>query len=244
MRSLPRLFRAALLCAGLLLPASADAFRLVPIEMEFDPSGRRATQIFRIENENRAPAAIEIHVMNRSMGRDGEDILEDAGDDWVVFPEQIILEPGETQSIRVQWVGDANPSKELSYRLIAEQLPIDIGQAPAQGGQVRLLVRYVASLYVIPPGAKAKLSVESAQPAATPDGPRLELIVRNEGTARQVLRDPTLTVTAGGRTLTLGAEQLTGLTGENLLSGTTRRFLVPWPNSLPQGPLTASLAVP
>lgn len=224
-----------------LLTGPAQAFRLVPIEMEFEPSGRGATQIFRLENENREPVAVEVRVMARSQDADGQDVLAEAPDDWVVFPEQVILEPGQNQSVRVQWVGNAAPAKELAYRLIAEQLPVDIGKAPPQGGQVRLLVRYVASLYVMPQGVRPNVAVASA--ARTADG-KLEVVVQNAGTSRQILREPTLTLQAGGKTVSLKADQLEGLAGENVLAGTTRRFLLPWPAGLAAGPVTASLKVP
>ncbi len=228
-----------------LAPLPAAAFRLIPIEMELQPSGRGATQIFRIENDGKEPVAVEVKVMARAMGMEGEDVLTEDTDNFVVFPEQIILQPNENQSIRVQWVGTPTPDRELSFRLIAEQLPIDIGKPAPQGGQVRLLVKYVASLYIVPPTAAPKVSVVSAKPQDTPGGKALEVVLRNDGTARKVLRDATLAVQAGSTSLTLaGQEQLAGLVGENLLGGTTRRFLVPWPAGLTAGPVSATLSVP
>lgn len=230
------------LLAALLVPPPASAFRLVPIEMDFAPSGRDAKKTFSLTNENADPVAVEIVIKARSMDESGQDGLKDAVDDWVVFPEQIILQPGETQSVRVQWVGDAAPAAELPFRLIAEQLPIDIGRPPAQGGQVRLLVRYVASLYVVPPDAKPDVRILSAGPVE--GGAALEVVVRNHGTMRHILKDASLTVAAGDRTVTLPPEALTGFAGENVLAGATRRFRLPWPQGLPVGPVTASLSLP
>ena len=232
------------LLGGLLAAGNAAAFRLVPIEMELEPSGRGATQIFRVENDNRDAVAIEIKILARKMGMSGEDVLTETGDEFVVFPEQMILQPGENQSLRVQWVGDPKPERELPYRLIAEQLPIDIGKAPASGGQVRLLVRYVASLYIKPAGVKAAVSFVSAKQETTPQGPALAIVLRNDGNARQIMKEPTVTLTGGGKTVTLKAEQLAGLVGENLLGGTTRQFLIPVPAGLPAGALTGTIAFP
>lgn len=246
MSVLRRTIAPLLLLAAVLLPSSAaQAFRLVPIEMEFEPSGRNATQIFRVENEGNEPVAIEVRVEKRAMDRNGEDILTEAYDDWVVFPEQIILNPKETQSIRVQYVGNATIATEQPYRLIADQLPVDIGRGPAQGGQVRLLVRYVAALYVMPAGVGPDVQVDTAGPTGGPGGAgMLELVLTNRGTSRQVLLDPVVTLQAGAQSLKLTGEALTGLAGENLLAGTTRRFLVPWPGGVPQGPVSATLQLP
>lgn len=227
------------------LTAPASAFRLIPIEMNFEPSGRGATQIFRLENDAQTPVAVEISIVGRGQDENGEDVLSGGGDDWVIFPEQLILEPGQNQSVRVQWIGNAAPPKELPFRLVAEQLPIDVGQAPAQGAQVRLLVQYKASLYVVPPGVAPKLTVLSAGPTKLSDGGTvLDLRVQNSGTAHQILRDPTLTLAAGNTKVSIKADKLGGLAGENLLPGVTRRFLLPWPQELPVGPLTATIALP
>jgi len=228
--------------AGMVATADpAHAFRLVPIEMEFEPSGRGATQIFRVENEGAGPVAVEIRIEARGMKENGDDVRTPADDDWVIFPEQIILQPNETQSVRVQYVGDPSPGVEKAYRLTAEQLNIDVGRPQSQGGQVRLLVTYVASIYVMPADVRPSVEVVAAQ--AAPDG-QLELVLRNVGTSRQILREPTLRLAAAGQSVTLRPEQLEGFAGENILAGVTRRFLLPWPDALPKGAVRAELTLP
>lgn len=241
---------AALLLALAAAPTPARAsFRLVPIEMEMEPSGRGATQIFRVENDGQDPVAIEISTMARGMDDQGQDVLSDAEDSFSVFPEQIILQPGENQSVRVQWIGDAHPARELPFRLIAQQLDINLNKGPTEGGQVRLLVKYVASVYVVPTGAAAKLSVASTAAATlkTDQGqtiPALEIVVRNDGGAHKVMRDLEVKLSSGGKEITLGKEQLKGMIGENVLPGVSRHFLIPWPADLPNGPVSASLILP
>lgn len=244
--SMKLIIRGLLLAIGGLLLGSvpAAAFRLIPIEMEFEPTGRRATQIFRVENDTQLPIAIEVHITGRKMGLDGEDLPAEPSDEWIIFPEQIVLEPNQSQSVRVQWTGSANPDRELAFRLVAEQLDVDIGQAPSEGGKVKLLVQYKASLYVTPPGVKPQINVVSAGPRQLIDGVVMELQVRNDGTAHKILKDPSLTVSAGGKSVTIPTERLGGLAGENVLPGVTRAFLLPWPGDLPKGPLQAKLNLP
>jgi len=224
----------------------AGAFKLVPIEAELEPSGRGATHTFRLENDAQEPAAIEIRVLSRSMDASGREVLEDAEDLFTIFPLQAVVMPGKTQALRVQWIGDAKPERELAFRLVAEQLPIDIGQAPQQGGQMRLLVRYVASLYVVPPGAAPDIGTDGATVRQGERGPELEVVVKNAGTAHAILRDATLRVE--GRTpagaplvLDLATAQLGGLAGENVLAGASRRFVVPLPQPLAPGPVSVAL---
>jgi fimbrial chaperone protein len=109
--------------------------------------------------------------------------------------------------------------------LIAEQLPIDVGQAPQNGGRMRLLVKYVASVYVVPRNVKAVLSVADTQLVSEGDKRWLQIQLRNDGGTRKILKGAKLEV-AGQ---TLAGEQLKGLEGENMLAGAQRTFRLPAP---------------
>mgnify|MGYP001205360347 CR=1 FL=1 len=222
-----RRLAAALALAAGCGPAAALTF--TPIEMDFSPSGRGATQTFRLANNDAEPAAVEITVKSRAMARNGEDILGDAEDQFSIFPTQVVLQPGQVQSVRAQYIGDAAIEHEKAFRLIAEQLPIDVGQAPQTGGRMRLLVKYVASLYVLPRNAKPALDVTDASLVSGPDGQRwLEVTVHNGGGSRKIIRNATLQIGE----LSLSGAALNGLEGENLLARTTRVFRLQAPTQL------------
>lgn len=207
------------------LACAAHAISFTPIEVDFSPSGRAATQVFRLENTTAEATAVEVSVKSRKMERNGEDTLGDADDQFSIFPAQVVLQPGQVQTIRVQYTGPAAIDSERAFRLIAEQLPIDVGQAPQNGGRMRLLVKYVASAYVVPANVKAILSVQSVQAVSDSKGKWLDVTVLNEGTTRKVLREAKLVV---GST-TLEGAAVKGLAGENILAKTTRTFRIPAP---------------
>lgn len=217
----------------LLLVATASTWALsfTPIEMDFTPSGRGSTQIYRIENTNAETAAVEISIKNRKMQINGEDQLSDADDDFNIFPAQVVLQPGQTQTVRVQYTGAANLTSEKAYRLIAEQLPIDIGQGPQNGGRMRLLVKYVASVYIVPVGARPKLKLLETKLSTEEGKAWLELLIHNEGSSRKILKDTQVQI-AGQK---LNGLELKGLEGENLLAQTQRWFRI----SAPQGMTSA-----
>jgi fimbrial chaperone protein len=211
-----------------LVAATAQAMSFTPIEMDFTPSGRGATQVFRLENTTAEPVAVEVSIKARAMRPDGEDELTDADDQFTVFPAQVVLQPGQVQTIRAQYTGPAAIDRERAFRLIAEQLPIELGPAAGNGGRMRLLVKYVASVYVVPSGARPVIKAGEARVITEAGNRWLEVAVTNEGTTRKILKDARLEL--AGRTLS-GA-QLKGLDGENVLAGTTRRFRVPAPADL------------
>ncbi|MBD0866649.1 MAG: molecular chaperone, partial [Rhodobacteraceae bacterium] len=114
-----------------LLPGQALAFRFGPFIEYFAPYGPDSKKTYRAENESAAPMAVQISLKRRQMALDGSETLSDAEEDFVVFPPQFLLGPGQVRSIRVQWLGDPQPEVELAYRIIAEQLPVDL---QPQGG--------------------------------------------------------------------------------------------------------------
>ena len=208
------------------------AISFTPIEMDFAPTGRGSTQIFRLENTTPEPVAVEISMKSRLMKLNGEDDLQDAEEQFNVFPSQVVMQPGQVQSVRVQYIGVAVLDRERAFRLIAEQLPIDVGQAPSNGGRMRLLVKYVASVYVLPSNLKAILSVTKLEVV---DGKWLAITMQNQGRTRKILKNISLDIGS----VSLSSLDLKGLEGENILADTIREFRVP----LPAQPIDLKAAV-
>ena len=232
---------AAAVCLGV---PPALAFKLSPFVMDFDPAGSGANRTFRVQNDFNTPIAVEITMARREMAADGSDVLSDAEDEFIVFPPQMVVPPGQTQTVRVQWIGDPNPAKEMAYRIIAEQLPVRLEREQEPGIFIKLLVRYVGSVYIVPKGVTSDIGVESAKPVTGEGDARLlELTVRNRGTAHAILRELSITVTAAdsGASTTIGPALLEGVTGKNVLAGATRKFEIAWPESIPFGPIEATL---
>ncbi len=235
------------LCLALLLslaPLPAQAFRFVPFTAELDPSGPGANQTFKVENNSSERIAVEISVFRRGMNLDGSDELSEADDDFVVFPSQIVLEPEQSQNVRVQWIGDPKPETELAYRIVAEQLPIDLEPAEGSGGSVKILVRYKGAIYVRPAGARADVVVQGAAAESEAGERQLSVTLHNRGRAHTILRNLTLQLAGHGANgngseaaLELGPQDLAGMNGENILAAAQRRFLLPWPADLPFGPV-------
>jgi fimbrial chaperone protein len=205
-----------------LLHAPGFAFNFTPIDTTLRPAGSGATQTFSVENPSPTPVAVEITMHARDITIDGEDVLTPAGDLFLVYPSQLILQPGGRQSVRVQWSGPGELEQEQAFRLIAEELPINLEEDEQEGAGLDLLVRYVASVYVQPQGAEARLSIE---PEATAEG--IALLVQNQGTMRAILRAEDYAIYADGEPLSLDEEQREALAAVNVLAGNTRRLMIP-----------------
>ncbi|MBE9111160.1 molecular chaperone [Nodosilinea sp. LEGE 07298] len=228
-------------------PGWADAtYQLLPSTLTLEPSGSRSTGSFQVRSTGDEPVAVEIRVTERQMDLQGTETRPDAEDDFVVYPPQILLQPGQVQTVRVTWLGEPNPEHELPYRLIAEQLPIAIDEPEAVVTtavvRINALYNFVASLYISPRGSSPNIVIESASHQTINGQDALVLQFNNQGTAHKVMTGLHLTLTAaGGQTITLSPEQLQGVSGENMLAQHQRQFTLPWPDGLPVGPVSATI---
>lgn len=221
-------------------------FYLSPMISNLAPAGRDASQAFEVVNTSpEQPVAVELYVAKREIAIDGSETYkpEEAEDDFLIYPPQTYLKPGEAQTVRVTWLGDPQPAKELAYRLIAQQVPLDTDtrSTSVQGREINLttLVRYAGAIYITPEGATPDVVLESAvyQKGKTGED---ELLVtfHNQGTAHTLLKNLTLTIAAAGqpeKTISLTPEQLKGISDENILAQSKRQFVIPYPQSLPIG---------
>ena len=227
---------------ALIAPVTTYAFKLVPMSVKMTPSGRHAMETFIVDNNGANPIAVEMKMFVRSMTETGEDVLTESEDDFIVFPAQMIVMPGQSQSVRVQWMGTKEPDAELAFRLVAEQLPLNLEEEVIDGGRISVLFRYVASVYILPK-RRVQADVKIIR-AYIEEGDRdntLVIIAHNEGSKHTILREPTLTINTATKKVVLKSEQLPGLAGANILVGHTRMFRLPRPAGLSTGLIEADL---
>ena len=224
----------------------ALAFKLEPISRVFEPAGAGATQSYEVINDSDEQIAVELSMAERKISLEGQETTESADDDFLVYPSQIVLPPQGVQSVRVTWLGNPNPEKELAYRMIAEQLPINLNnpeesQAETTSGAIKVMFRYIGSVYIRPKNAESKVVLNGITHEKGTDGnDRLVITFENQGTRRAVLSELNLNLTSQGSQLTLKPEQLEGVNNGVILAGNQRRFSMPWPQQLPIGEVTVT----
>ena len=204
----------------------------------FTPTGKAgdlgSSLAFVLENDGTTKIAIQVTMVHRKPDLDGKEELPSAEADFAVFPSQVILQAREKKTVRVSWIGKTLPTSELAYRIVAEQMDIsglnsDGKKDPDKGAKIQVLLKFQGSVYVSPPRAEAKLAVEEPKPLA--EG-ATELIIRNEGTKHQILNHPIITFETLDRkgTFVLTEKDLAPLSGQNVLAGTRRKFVLTSPN--------------
>jgi fimbrial chaperone protein len=238
----PIVYAVAALAVQMLAASPASAYQLNPMSQVFSPSGSGATQSFEIVNDGKGRIAIEVSMTSLERDESYVEINRDAGDDFLVYPPQIIIPAGGRQMVRVTWLGDPSPRVERAYRLVATQLPIELLDPAAKApplavGQMRVLVTYKASVFIRPRLAAAKLALGAVDVAKGEGGANvLALTVENSGTGGAVIASCAVRLTSAGTTIALSDA---GVAKSRVPAGARRRYLLPWPAGLPVGPVTA-----
>lgn len=204
----------------LAIPSLSWGFRFSPMVIEFSPEGSRATQVLVIENPGDEKLPVQIEAFARSTNSKGEEVRKKT-EDFVIYPEQVVLLPKEKRNVRVSWSGEIEDGKEKAYRLVASQLPVDFREKNSDPKKnsvnLKFLLQYVASAYVVPEGAHPKVIVKEVKRLGNR---KVAVTFHNEGKAHKVLLFKSLKIVAGEKVI---ADLTTHKAVEsiNLLSGDT-----------------------
>jgi fimbrial chaperone protein len=68
-------------------------------------------------------------------------------------------------------------------------------------------------------------------------GDDLVMTFENKGTEHQVIQHVTYKVVAGGKEYVLPPESTKLIGSQNVLAGKSKRVAIPWPSSIPKGPV-------
>lgn len=232
----------------------AQSFSVSPMKMTLKPQQNLSQQWLTVKTTGNEPVAVELSILKRGVDIDGRvfHTKDDTDDDFLIYPNQLILMPGDVQTVNIQWLGDM-PGKEIIYSLVATQVPIEINQEDntADGAklQVKLLVKYEGIIYIQANGISPEVIVESATRGLdTHQNPYLELMLYNKGTARQKINKLKLNVTPlnkngdpMGKSIVYMPEMPKEVIKQSLYAKQSRRCLLPWPDGVPAGPVKVSV---
>jgi fimbrial chaperone protein len=227
-------FTASLLAAVLLCATSlvADAMTVQPVVVELQTSGRGMSQTVSVENTFTNALPVELRVEDLTFGPEGLTGTGQDSGDLLVFPPQALIQPGQTQTFRIQYVGDPAIPRSKHFYVTVAQLPI---QLPEGQSAIQILYNFRVLASVAPPNTQSAVRVVSAELAHDAAGVAMPAItvtndsvahgylsqgrlriVQRDGTGREVFRrvipGPELQQTIG-----------LGLVG----AGQTRRVVIP-----------------
>jgi fimbrial chaperone protein len=226
----------------LLAVTPAAAYQLQPISRVFAPSGSKSMQTFELVNDGTTRIALSISFETLVRDENYRETNVDAEDEFLAYPAQVILAPGARQTVRVTWLGTPNPMRELAYRIVVAQVPLerlDRSAKPdvAPTGQMRITMTYRGTLFIRPAKAAPRISLHGVKRASAT---ALAITLANTGTAVALIKHCEISVAGGGRELVLPAASLVSLHNTRVLAGGKRRYVIASPVALGVGPVIAT----
>lgn len=205
---------------SLLISGPSFAFKFNPMTQEISLSQKQNRAVYSIDNDSDKPIAVEISVKRRIMNKDGSEEHPAVENSLLsVFPEQMIIPAKDKRTIRVTWNGKEPLEKEEAFRVIAEQLPVNLNPDEKEAG-IKMLLRYVAALYVNPGRTKADLKLKTVDI----QGEFVEFHFENKGSKHQIINNLEITLENKDQKIILGEADLKNIWGENVLAQTQRVF--------------------
>jgi fimbrial chaperone protein len=142
-----RLLATAASIAAVLLPieaALAGSFNVSPVRVELSAQNR--TQALTVRNEGEEPSVVQVQVFAWSQEA-GQDILQPTSE-LLVSPPVFTVQPGQSQLLRVALRGAPDPSRQLSYRAVLQEVP---AQARPGGPALAVALKISLPVFVEPP---------------------------------------------------------------------------------------------
>jgi fimbrial chaperone protein len=235
-------------CAALLPAQAALAMTVQPVVIDLQTAGRQMSTVVTVENTFATPLPVELTVQELELTPEGvKQTGKDPGD-LMVFPPQAIIEPGQTQTFRIQYVGDPALAKSKHYYVTVAQLPVKL---PEGQSAIQILYNFQVLVSIAPAGVKPQISIQSTEIGKNSAGKPIPILtVNNESTAHGYLANGRLRIVqkdASGKqvfTKTLSGAEIQQSMGFGLIGGgQVRRVAVPVELPSTDGTVEASFSL-
>jgi len=212
----------------LLLVASKLLFaiNLVPMTETID-SKKTKNIVFKVSNPTDEPVAVDFSVL-KVLNTQNNQEKRVATNSVEAYPTQFILSPKETKSVRVRYMGSKLPEKEEVYRVIAQELDIDVSDKKEDTSngkikaQIKMRFSYEGLIFIHKADAKAQLSIENINKSAN----GLQFSVTNSGTSSALpnIANYNYFAQSQGKEFQLTQNDLKGAEFRRVLAGESNQF--------------------
>lgn len=194
-------------------PSHAQGFDVQPVKVFFN--GRTRAEKLVVTNVSGGDLSLQVQAFAWSQDDDGEDVYEETSD-IVIFPRILTIPRGEQRIIRLG--ADLGPSsREGTYRVYLEELPISARKASGIGAGVRLTLRVGIPVFISPVNNPDKKACGSL----TMEKGKAVVRARNDGNTHLIIQSIRITGSNAQ-----GAEVFSkDLAGWYLLGGASRTYI-------------------
>jgi len=235
-------------CAAIAPVQVAQAMTVQPVVIDMQTAGRQMSSVITVENTFATPLPVELSVQELELTPDGVKQTGVDPGDLMIFPPQALIEPGQTQTFRLQYVGDPALAKSKHYYITVAQLPVKL---PEGQSAIQILYNFQVLVSVAPAGIKPQITVQSATVGKNAAGkPIPVLTVANDSTAHGYLANGRLRIVekdAAGKQLftkSLSGAEIQQSMGFGLIGGgQVRKVSIPVELPSAEGSVEASFTL-
>jgi P pilus assembly chaperone PapD len=170
------------------------------------------------------------------------------GDEFLVFPPTATVQPGQTQVVRIRWVGDPILKESRAYMFNTAELPVN----QLKGSGVQVVYAIESLVTVTSPSLKPNIAasagmIETETQPANSDHPArtvpgMGVTISNSGNGLDFLTNYKFTLKSGAWSMTIDPHDVAQYVGLGLvLPNSKRHFFLVLPNLPAAGPVEFSL---
>jgi fimbrial chaperone protein len=190
---LPALLSAAALAAVVAPAPAAYAMTVQPVVVDLRTAGRQMSTVVTVENSFQTPLPVELRGVEATFGDTGLTATDKPANDLLIFPPQALIPPGQTQSFRIQWVGDPEIHGSKHYYVTVAQLPVKL---PEGQSAIQILYNFQVVVNVGPARGKPHISISKTEIEKAADGKFHPVVyLDNPGDSYGYLSDGRLRIT-------------------------------------------------
>ena len=171
-----RTFVTALIASTAVLGISTAVYAMTvqPVVIDLTTSGRGMSQVVTVENAFDKPLPVELRLETLELVADGVKPTGRDSGELAVFPPQAMIQPGQRQNFRVQYVGDPALARSKHFFITVAQLPVQTSDTQSN---IQLLYNFQVLVSVAPSGAKPAITITSAEIGRDAEGAPVPVIV-------------------------------------------------------------------
>ena len=208
------------------ISSPALSFNVHPMKHVIKTNDSNLSNI-NVSNTSSDTLTLDVKV-NRLIGVvNGSFQIESSEENFLIFPQTMIIRPGSSQVVQVQWLGDPSIRSSETYLVNISQVPVALPGEVDQGLQVSLAFNVV--FHIIPEDAQPNLVLTGKELTALETGePALKLELSNDGTRFAHVSDAEISISGGGYNLHLTPLDIKEKQLDTIiLPGTTQHINIP-----------------
>jgi fimbrial chaperone protein len=150
----------ALATSAMIAPV-ATAMTVQPLLIDMNAKQGANARSVTVQNTTGSALPVELTFRSMTMSEDGSFVQKpEESPDFLIFPPQAVIQPGQSQTFRLQWLGEPSITTSASYILSVAQMPVEL---PSGTSGVQIIYNFQLMANVAPSEGRPVLQVEKAE---------------------------------------------------------------------------------